>query len=194
MKKLKRIGAALIVMFAVTGCSYISTLSPTRVVSYIIDSSVLMSSLVNMNDVVRDARASVNANKASFTAVEWRKIESAGDQIDHIKNRFDLLFGNDAGIGTRIVGRLQLRSLVRDVFDTYDSVEAIVLLHADRFDGTQRLQVLKAKTTMDDLKRSYDAIEVAADANVDPLTPTNATNTIQQALFTVIKIAAVFTK
>lgn len=194
MKNLKQILAAFIIMFAVTGCSYLSTISPTRIISYAIDSSVLVSSLVKMNGTVTDARLSVNANKEKFSTEEWHKLELAGDQIDNLKNRFEILFGEDVGIKTRILSGLQLKDIVGDVFDTYDGVEAIVLLHAEQFNEDQRLQVLKAKATMDNLKQSYANIKATSQANYDPDQPVDATETIQQALFAVQKIAAVFTK
>lgn len=194
MKTMKQIAVAVILLFTMSGCSYLSTISPTRVISYAIDSTVLVSSLLQMNDTVTDARASVNANKEQFTIDEWYQLELAGDQIDNLKSRFALLFGDGVGIKTRILSGVQLKSIVGDVFDAYDGVEAIVLLHAGQFNNDQRLQVLKAKATMDNLKQSYANIKATSKLDTDNNQTIDATATIQQALIAVQKIAAVFTK
>lgn len=176
-----------------TGCSYLSAISPSAAISYAIDSSVLVSSLIKMDETVIAARSSIIDNKAKFDSNEWARLSLAGDQIDELRLRFDNIFGKDVGIKTRIVSGIKLKSIVKDVFTTYDDVEAIVLLHAESFEGEQRLQVLRAKRTMDELKESYNRIRNTAKYD-KPTDPIDATDTIQRAIIALQKIAAVFRK
>lgn len=188
---MKKIILAMTMTVFLSSCSMIQSIDATKAIMYAIDSSVLVSSLVKMNDTVTVARASVNENKEKFNSDEWAQLEIAGDQIDEIKFRFGEIFGKDKGIKTRLLSSMQLKYVVSDVFTVYDDVEAIVLMHAEQFTPTQRLQVLTAKTVMDDLRESYDSIKQRA-ANNESGNPIDATETIQRAVLAIQKIAAVF--
>lgn len=193
MKKTLLFIPLLIALVTTTGCSYIQNLDAARVVMYAIDSSVLISSLVKLDDTVTTARASINENKNKFSESDWTKLEIAGDQIDEIRTNFSRIFGSDVSITKRLMSGVQLKNVVGDVFDVYDDVEEIVLLHAEQFTEPQRLQVLVAKRTIDNLKDSYYNIKTRAE-NKNDTDPIDATDTIQRAVLAVQKIATVFSK
>jgi hypothetical protein len=177
-------------LFTLTGCSYLKEIDVTRAISYAVDSSVMVTSLLKLDDTVRAARVSINENKDKFSETEWAKLEVAGRQIDSIREKFEDIF-SDTNIRTKIMSSVQLKFLIGDVFDVYDEVEEIVLLHAESFSETQRLQVLVAKRTMDDLKSSYARIRNNAETSAKS-EPINITALIQQAIKAVQLIASVF--
>lgn len=178
-------------LFTLTSCTYLKEIDVTRAISYAVDSSVMVTSLLKLDKTVKGARISITENKDKFSETEWAKLAIAGNQIDDIREKFVVIFG-DTSIKTKLMSSVQLRFLVSDVFDIYDDVEEIVLLHAESFSETQRLQVLVAKRTMDDLRSSYNRIRNSAENSTGKQT-VNITALIQQAIKAVQLIASVFT-
>lgn len=178
-------------MLLASGCSYLTSLDAAKVISYAIDTRVLVSSLIELDSTVAVARSSVNENKDKFTIGEWNKLKVAGEQIDEMRVEFERIFGPEVDVKTRVISSVKLKYIVGDVFDTYDSIESIVLLHAEQFSSAQRLQVLTAKRTVDNLRDSYNNIKATA-AGAETNSTIDATETVLKAVKAVKKIAAVF--
>jgi len=188
---MKRILLAAVLLLSVTGCSYLQSIDSVKAISYAIDSTVLVSSLIELDSTVTVARVSINENRDKFNVDEWGQLKLAGERIDSLREQFSRIFGPDVDVKTRILSSVKLKQIVGDVFDTYDNVEQIVLLHAEQFTPEQRLQVLTAKRTINSLQSSYEHIKATARAN-DGETTIDATELMFEAIKAIKKIARVF--
>jgi len=188
---MKRILLAAVLLLSSTGCSYLQSIDAAKAISYAIDSTVLVSSLIELDSTVSIARASINENRDKFNIAEWSQLQRAGERIDGLRTQFSRIFGPEVDVKTRILSSVKLKQIVGDVFDTYDNVEEIVLLHAEQFTPDQRLQVLTAKRTINSLQSSYNHIKTTAAAS-DGETTIDATEIIFEAIKAIKKIARVF--
>jgi len=172
---MKRILLAAVLLLSVTGCSYLQSIDSVKAISYAIDSTVLVSSLIELDSTVTVARVSINENRDKFNVDEWGQLKLAGERIDSLREQFSRIFGPDVDVKTRILSSVKLKQIVGDVFDTYDNVEQIVLLHAEQFTPEQRLQVLTENELLTVYNHHTNTLKLQLEQMMVklPLTPQN---------------------